>query len=195
MVMFIARREDNNQSSYGAMPSTTTTHDEKQGNWGTTAAFSTSDFYRRGLVNVMNPIMPSVSLTRSVDVIGLMTIRRALSEGFTAFENMCDGCKNSSSSLSARVSDVTPRGSGSYSGSAVVAGTLKTPSVDTQQDLLVESNIPTIVKEFWQNTSVFKNYQPKTSFSAHANDPEAFPADVDVLASQLDEIEVRCMDY
>jgi acid phosphatase class B len=121
----------------------------------------------------MSPIIPTASLTRSVDVMGIMAIRRVFSDGFASFESMCEGCKNSSGSLSSRSVDVNP---------------LAPP-----QDQL-ESKIPTIVKYLWQNTSVFAtkpNFQAKTSFSSQPGDYEAAPSDVDTLASQMDEIEVR----
>jgi hypothetical protein len=76
-----------NNSSNSEDPQDADSVDE---NWAMKMAFADAKiFYRRGLVNVMNPIAPKSSLTRSVDALGYEVIRSTFKRGLAALKSMC----------------------------------------------------------------------------------------------------------
>lgn len=80
------------------------------GNWGSRSAFSHSLFYRRGIVNVMDPIIPSSSLSRTVDGVGYHAIKSALTGGYNAFLEMCDNFQRARPSTSSSASNEAAQG-------------------------------------------------------------------------------------
>ena len=62
-------------------------------NWAAESAFCDGLCHKRGLVNVMDPIVPKGNLSRPVDQAGLRAITAGLRGGYKAYLQLCDDFK------------------------------------------------------------------------------------------------------